>query len=75
MISVKNGLNTLEKSAITADTKEGVDLTYEELLEQADERGLIVKEKNLMANAGRIKGNRIAIHRDMTSVEKSCILA
>ena len=75
MISVKNGLNTLEKSAITADTKEGVDLTYEELLEQADERGLIVKEKNLKANAGRIKGNRIAIHRDMTSVEKSCILA
>ena len=27
MISVKNGLNTLERSTITADTKEGVDLT------------------------------------------------
>ena len=50
-------------------------MTYEELLTQADDNGLIVKEKYLLANTGRIKGNRIAIHQDMTQVEKSCILA
>ena len=41
-------------------------MTYEELLTQADDNGLIVKEKYLLANTGRIKGNRIAIHQDMT---------
>ena len=50
-------------------------MTYEELLTQADDNGLIVKEKYLLANTGRIKGNRIAIHQDMTQVEKSCTLA
>lgn len=50
-------------------------MTYEELLTQADNNGLIVKEKYLLANTGRIKGNRIAIHQDMTQVEKSCTLA
>ena len=50
-------------------------MTYEELLTQADDNGLIVKEKYLLANTGRIKGNRIAIHQDMTQIEKSCTLA
>lgn len=50
-------------------------MTYEELLTQADDNGLIVKEKYLLANTGRIKGNRIAIHQNMTQVEKSCTLA
>ena len=50
-------------------------MTYEELLTRADDNGLIVKEKYLLANTGRIKGNRIAIHQNMTQVEKSCTLA
>lgn len=51
-------------------------MTYEELLIEADENGLITKEKDLLANKGLIKGNRIAIKRDIpTLVEKSCVLA
>lgn len=48
---------------------------YEELLIQAEEENLIVKEFNLKGNAGRIRGNRIAIHQCLTSVEKACVLA
>lgn len=50
-------------------------MTYEALLMEADSRNLIVKEKPLRAHAGRIKGNRIAIKMDMTTTEKSCVLA
>ena len=51
-------------------------MTYEELLIEADENGLITKEKDLLANKGRIKGDRIAIKRDIpTLAEKSCVLA
>lgn len=49
--------------------------TYEDLLSEADNNGLIAKEKSLRANKGRIMGNRIAIKRDMTETEKKCILA
>lgn len=51
-------------------------MNYEELLIEADSNNLIAKEKPLLANAGRIKGNRIAIKKDLpTQTEKACVLA
>ncbi len=50
-------------------------MTYEELLKESEIEGLTVKEKHLKANKGRIKGNRIAIKKDITTIEKSCVLA
>lgn len=50
-------------------------ITYDELLIEADANNLITKEKPLRANKGRIKGNRIAIKRNMTETEKKCVLA
>ena len=51
-------------------------MKYEALLIEADRDGLIVKEKPLKYNDGRIKGNRIAIRKDLaTTKEKTCVLA
>ena len=51
-------------------------MDYETLLTRACNEGLIVKEKPLKYNNGRIKGNRIAIRKDLeTSAEKICVLA
>lgn len=51
-------------------------MDYEALLVEADEEGLIVKEKHLKYNNGRIKGKRIAIRKDIeTTTEKKCVLA
>lgn len=50
-------------------------MTYEELLIEADEQNLIVKEKPLADNDGRIKGNRIAIRRNISEIQKKCILS
>ena len=51
-------------------------LNYEKLLMESDSHGLIVKEKPLKYNDGRIKGNRIAIRKDIdTTTEKGCVLA
>lgn len=51
-------------------------MNYETLLTEACDEGLIVKEKTLKYNNGRIKGNRVAIRKDIeTTAEKSCILA
>lgn len=48
---------------------------YEELLEEADKSGLIVREKPLSGSNGRIFKNRIAIsNRLKTLAEKSCVL-
>ena len=41
----------------------------------ADHEQLIVKEKPLINNDGRIYKNRIAIRTDLTDIEKSCVLA
>ncbi|HCX63027.1 MAG TPA: hypothetical protein DHU59_11410 [Clostridiales bacterium] len=49
-------------------------MTYDELLREAEDNGLIVKEKPLKEYEGRIKGNRIAIKKDMTEAEKACAL-
>ena len=51
-------------------------MQYETLLVEADNEGLIVKEKPMNYNNGRIKGNRIAIRKDIeTTTEKACVLA
>lgn len=51
-------------------------MTYEVLLNTADQAGLTVKEKPLSESGGLIKGNRIAIRKDIpTQAEKSCVLA
>lgn len=51
-------------------------MKYETLLDEAHQEGLIVKEKPLKYNDGRIKGKRIAIRNSIdTSAEKTCILA
>lgn len=51
-------------------------MNYEGLLDEAYNRGLIVKELRLCANEGRIQGNRIAIKKNIPTLkEKSCILA
>lgn len=51
-------------------------MNYEALLDEAQQDGLIVKEKPLIYNDGRIKGKRIAIRKDIeTSKEKACVLA
>lgn len=49
--------------------------TYTDLLIEADKQRLITKEKPLRANYGRIKGNRIAIKKDLDEIEKKCTLA
>lgn len=49
---------------------------YEELLEEAKDNGLIVREKPLTGSNGRIYKNRIAISNTLkTSAEKACVLA
>lgn len=51
-------------------------MNYEALLDEAYKEGLIVKEKPLQFNNGRIKGNRIAIRKDIeTTAQKADILA
>ena len=51
-------------------------MNYEALLDEAQQDGLIVKEKPLKYSNGRIKGKRIAIRKDIeTSTEKTCTLA
>ena len=48
---------------------------YDELLNEATNCGLLVKEKPLRGYDGRIKGKRVAIKRDMPTIKKACILA
>ena len=51
-------------------------MLYERLLDEAYKEGLIVREKPLQYNDGRIKGNRIAIRETIpTTTEKACVLA
>lgn len=50
-------------------------MNYIDLLIEADQEELITKEKPLQAHDGRIKGNRIAIRKDMPTIRKACVLA
>ncbi len=59
-----------------SEEQEVLSLSYEDLLIEAEDSGLIVKEKPLPLSDGRIKGNRIAIRQDIpTLAEKACVLA
>jgi len=51
-------------------------LSYEELLKEAHNEGLIVKEKPLVSRDGLINGKRIAIRMNIpTLAQKACTLA
>ncbi len=51
-------------------------MTYDELINETEEIGLVVKEKPLIGYDGRIKGYKIAIRKDVPTLkEKACILA
>lgn len=53
-----------------------IDVSYEDLLIEADNAGLIVKEAPLCSADGRCKGHRIAIRRDIpTLAKKADVLA
>lgn len=45
-------------------------MNYDELLEEADTAGLIVKEKPLLNSDGRVKGKKIAIRQDIPTTSK-----
>lgn len=49
--------------------------SYEALLLEADDLKLITKEKDLLSSDGRIKDNKIAIRKGLTSAKKKCVLA
>ena len=49
---------------------------YEKLIIEADQEGLIAKEKPLQMNDGRIMDNKIAIRQDIpTQTQKACVMA
>lgn len=50
-------------------------MTYENLLIESEEIGLMVKEKDLISSNGRINGNKIAIQKNLDSAAKNCTLA
>lgn len=51
-------------------------MTYDELLIEAGNESLIVREKPLNGNDGRVYNRWIAIRQDLPSIkEKSCVLA
>lgn len=45
-------------------------MEYEDLLKEAEQNNIIVKEKRLVNSDGRIKGNRIAIRSDIPTLAK-----
>lgn len=51
-------------------------MTYEQLLDAADQEGLAAKEQPLSTHDGLIVGSRIAIRKDIpTQAKKACVLA
>lgn len=50
-------------------------MEYEALLKEYDATELIIKEKDLHGSNGRIRGNRIAIKKDISLRQKTCVLA
>ncbi|MDF2886707.1 MAG: hypothetical protein K0R23_1092 [Lacrimispora sp.] len=50
-------------------------MNYDILLEEADSDGIMIKEKPLIANDGRIKGDQILIRQDLSGRQKACVLA
>lgn len=50
-------------------------MTYDELLIEAEQLGIIVKEIKMRTKKGRCYGNRIAINNKLSDKEKACVLA
>lgn len=50
-------------------------MNYDILLDEADSDGIMIKEKPLAANDGRIRGDHILIRQDMSGCQKACVLA
>lgn len=50
-------------------------MNYDALLEEADSHGILIKEKPLKANDGRIRGDQIIIRENMPVCQKACVLA
>lgn len=50
-------------------------MEYEALLKEYDATELIIKEKDLQGSNGRIRGNRVAIKKDISLRQKACVLA
>ena len=50
-------------------------MNYDILLEEADSGGIMIKEKPLIANDGRIRGDQILIRQDLSGRQKACVLA
>ena len=51
-------------------------MNYEQLMNTANSAKIVVKEQNLLSHDGLIKGNKIAIRKNIqTQKEKSCVLA
>ena len=50
-------------------------MRYEQLLDEAVDLGLTVKEKPLQSADGRTYRNKIAVRQDMTTARKTCVLA
>lgn len=50
-------------------------LNYDELISEAEQIGLIVKEKPLQSADGRILNNKIVIRDSLLDIQKKCVLA
>ena len=50
-------------------------LNYDELISEAEQMGLIVKEKPLQSADGRILNNKIVIRDSLLDIQKKCVLA
>ncbi len=50
-------------------------MIFDELLEECDKKSIVVKEKHLRSCDGRISNNKIAIRKDIPTVQKTCVLA
>jgi len=50
-------------------------LNYEALTEEAELIGIMIKERPLKANDGRINGDKILIRQNMPDCKKACVLA
>lgn len=50
-------------------------MEFEELLAEADTLGIPVTEKPFKTYDGRIKDNKIYLRKDMTDIQKKCVLA
>lgn len=50
-------------------------MNYDILLEEADSDGIMIKEKPLIGNDGRIRGDQILIRQNMSGCQKACVLA